>query len=165
MSSIRSVQLRSEDIYIRFSMCVDTYDESKHCVQTEGSIKRLSEFMEEEEIGIVSLTQLNFSNALNEGADWRDLIDLVNDDLLRECEPIINSNFRNRFSDNFEKMMDNHGLYSTPTFMVLSKLGIYKKYRGNNLLGTILGNINEISTEAVLVAHPFPLHHNDNEEK
>jgi hypothetical protein len=159
------VELGSEDIYIRFSMCVETYDESKHCVQIEGSIKRLNDFMEEEEVGILKLTQLNFGNALNEGEDWRDLIDLINDDLLRECEPLIDSNFSNSLSDDFEDMMADNDFYSAPTLMVLSKLGIYKEYRGNNLLGSILGMINSISPEAVMVTHPFPLQHNtENEE-
>jgi hypothetical protein len=152
------VEVRPKDVYISFSMRTEILS-FKHCVRFKGSIK-ISTDLVEEEIGVLKLTQLNFGNSLNEGEDWRDLIDLVDDDLLDECEPIINSKFRNRLSDDFENMMSEHDFYSTPTLMVLSKLGIYKKYRGNNLLGTILEMINAISPEAVMVTHPFPLQHN-----
>jgi hypothetical protein len=153
------VEVQPKDVYISFSMRTETRS-FKHCVRFKGSIKISTDFLVEGEIGVLKLTQLNFGNSLNEGEDWRDLIDLVDDNLLDECEPIINSKFRNRLSDDFENMMSEHNFYSTPTLMVLSKLGIYKKYRGNNLLGTILEMINAINPEAVMVTHPFPLQHN-----
>lgn len=155
------VEINKEELSFSFSTTIDSYDEGKHRVEIEGKIESLEL---EEEIGTIRLTQLNLGKAMNEGDDFRNLIDSVDDDFLRVCEPLIDSKRRAELSEEFEKMMDDHGNYSVPSLMVISKVGIYRKFRGNNLLGSIIGLIEAINPDAVLVAHPFPLQHNGNEE-
>jgi hypothetical protein len=146
------IEIDKELLSLSFSASTHSCGEWRHCVEIEGKIKSLEL---DEEIGTVQLTQLNLGRAMNDGVD---------DDLLRVCSPLIDQKQRAGLSKEFEEMMDDHDNYSVPSLMVISKVGIYKKFRGNNLLGSILGLIESINPDAVLVALPFPLQHNGNEE-
>jgi hypothetical protein len=155
------VKIDKDELSFSFSTSINNCDEWKYCVEIEGKIESL---YLDEEIGTVRLTQLNLGKAMDAGDDFRDLIDSVDDDLLQVCEPLVNTKCRAELSKDFEDMMDDHGNYSVPSLMIISKVGIYKKFRGNNLLGSILGLIEAINPGAVLVAHPFPLQYNGNED-
>ena len=154
-----------DSLSIRFSATASPFGESKNLQEIEGSIECLMEDSETEtEIGVISLVQINLSRATDEEDDWRDLIDSVDDDFLDVCLPLINTNCRADFSEEFDEFLDNHDEVEPSTLVVVSKVGIYKEHRGNNLLGYILDSIKCLNPDAPIVAQPFPLQYNGIEE-
>lgn len=155
------VELDQDDIVFDFSTSVSLVSGCKNVVEIKGIIKDLETG---NEVGMLRLVQLNFGSALDEKEDWQNIIDSVDDDLLETCEPLINAKKRGAYSEEFEQMLEGHDVFSPYTVIVISKVGFYKDYRGNNLLGSVLKAIRCLNSDAPIVAHPFPLQHNGNEE-
>lgn len=147
------MEFDKDDIEIVF--CPMTVRQDDHYTKITGKIYYNNYNYPKIRIGTVKLIQFNFSNALNEKYNWLDLIDEVNDDTLRLFEPIVEKH--GWFTDTFQDML-NDQMAECDSALVIEYLFLKKKYRGQDLLGSILKIIEKYNYCPILLS-PMPFQH------
>jgi hypothetical protein len=150
---MESLEFDKDDIQIVF--CPEPIREDDHYTKIEGKIYYNDYNCNNIRIGTVKLIQFNFSNALNEKHNWLDLIDEVDDDTLRLFEPIVEKH--GWFTDTFQDMLSKQ-MAECDSALVIEHLFLKKKYRGQDLLGSILNLINKYNFCPILLS-PMPFQH------
>jgi hypothetical protein len=140
------------DIFIKFK--IEPIQNEDHHTTVKAGIYIYDEDMIQEKIGFIEMVQFNFANAKMEKYHWHELIDEVDDDIMKLFNPLI---VGNSFSDEFQDILD-ETLEDARSIIAIKRIFIKEKYRGKKLLPAILKIINKFNYCPVVLC-AMPLQH------
>jgi len=148
----------NNDIFIKF--IVEPIQNEDHQTKIKAIIYICDEDLVKTKIGFIDMVQFNFENALNEGYNWLQLVDEVDDDIMELFSPLIANG--SSFTDKFQDLLD-ETLEDARSIIAIQRLFIKEKYRGKKLLPDILKIINKFNYCPIVLC-AVPLQHATGEQ-